>query len=52
MVAEIGEGEYLCTFCGTEEETGAHLVFGSKVSSGLQPWEWTPWEELDERRKW
>ena len=41
----------LCRLCGVEEETGTHLVFGCEESYRLRPWNWTSWEEMDDKRK-
>ena len=48
----IGSEDTLCGLCGVEEETGTHLVFGCEGSYGLRPWDWTSWEELDDKRRW
>ena len=48
----IGNEDTLCRLCGVEEETGTHLVFGCEESYGLRPWDWTSWEELDDKRRW
>ena len=48
----IGNEDTLCRLCGVEEETGTHLVFGCVESYGLRPWDWTSWEELDDKRRW
>ena len=48
----LGAGETLCRLCGVEEQTGTLLVFGCEGSYELRPWNWTSWEELDDRRKW
>ena len=48
----IGNTGTLCRLCGVEEETGTHLVFGYEGSYGLRPWDWTSWEEMDDKRKW
>ena len=48
----IGAQKTLCRLCGVEEGTGVHLVFGCEESYGLPPWNWTSWEELDDRKKW
>lgn len=48
----VREGESLCRQCRVEEETGTQLVFRCQESYGLRPWDWTLWEELDDRRKW
>ena len=45
-------GDTLCRLCGVEEETGTQLVFRCEESSRLRLWNWTPWEELDDTRKW
>ena len=42
----------LCHLCGVEEETGTHLVFGCEKSYRLRPWNWTSWEEMDDKRRW
>ena len=42
----------LCRLCGVEEETGTHLVFGCEVSYELRQWNWTSWEEMDDKRRW
>ena len=47
----IGNEDTLCLLCGVEEETGTHLVFGCEESYGLQPLDWTSWEELDDKRR-
>ena len=46
------DGGTLCRLCGVEEETGTHLVFGCEESYGLRPWNWTSWEEMDDKRRW
>ena len=33
----LGAGEHLCRLCGTELETGDHLVLRCEVSFGLRP---------------
>ena len=48
----IGNEDTLCRLCGVEEETGTHLVFGYGESYELRPWDWTSWEELDDKRRW
>ena len=48
----IGTEGTLCRLCGVEEETGTHLVFGCEESYGLRPWNWTSWEEMDDKRRW
>lgn len=48
----LGASEYLCRLCGTEEETGGHLVFRCERSSDLQPWVWVSWVQLDNKRRW
>ena len=48
----IGKEDTLCRLCGVEEETGNHLVFGCRESHGLRPWNWTSWEEFDDKRRW
>ena len=48
----IGSEDTLCRLCRVEEETGTHLVFGCEESYGLRPWDWTSWEELDDKRRW
>ena len=48
----IGTEGTLCRLCGVEKETGTHLVFGCEESYGLRPWNWTLWEEMDEKRTW
>lgn len=48
----MGAGEHLCRRCATEEETRDHLVLGCKETSGLQPWDWVSWVELDDNRRW
>ena len=48
----IGNKNTLCRLYGVEEETGTHLVFGCEESYGLRPWDWTSWEELDDKRRW
>ena len=48
----IGNEDTLCRLCGVEEETGNHLVFGCEESYGLRSWDWTSWEELDDKRRW
>ena len=48
----VGNEDSLCRLCGVEEETGTHLVFGCEVSYGLRPWDWTSWEEMDDKRRW
>ena len=48
----IGNEDTLCHLCGVEEETETHLVFGCGESYGLRPWDWTSWEELDDKRRW
>ena len=48
----IGNEDTLCRLCGVEEETGYHLVFGCEESYGLRSWDWTSWEELDDKRRW
>ena len=47
----LGRGEHLCRLCGTEEETGAHLVMACDEVSELSRWSWRSWEEMDDRRK-
>ena len=42
----------MCRLCGVEEQTGTHLVFGCEESNGLGLWDWTSWEELDDKRRW
>ena len=48
----IGNEDTLCRLCGVEEEIGTHLVFGCGESYELRPWDWTSWEELDDKRRW
>ena len=48
----IGTEGTLCLLFGIEEETETHLVFGCEGSYGLQPWNWTSWEEMDDKRRW
>ena len=48
----IGKGNSLCRLCKMEKETGTHLVFGCEESYGLRPWDWTSWEEMDDKWKW
>ena len=48
----IGREGTLCRLCGVEEETRTHLVFGCEESYGLRPWNWTSWEEMDDKRRW
>ena len=48
----IGKEDTLCRMCGVEEETGNHLVFGCRESHRLRPWNWTSWEEFDDKRRW
>ena len=48
----IGNEDTLCRLCGVGEETGTHLVFGCGESYELRPWDWTSWEELDDKRRW
>ena len=48
----IGNEDTLCRLCGVEEETGTHLVFGCSESYELRPWDWTSWEELNDKRRW
>ena len=48
----IGNENSLCRLCKMEKETGTHLVFGCEESYGLRPWDWTSWEEMDDKRKW
>ena len=47
----IGNENTMCRLCGVEEETGTHLVFGCEESYGLRPWDWTLWEEMDDKRR-
>ena len=48
----IGNEDTLCRLCGVEEQTGTHLVFWCEESYGLRLWDWTSWEELDDKRRW
>ena len=48
----IGTEGTLCRLCGGEKETGTHLVFWCEESYGLRPWNWTSWEEMDDKRRW
>ena len=48
----IGSEDTVCRLCGVEEETGTHLVFGCGESYEIRPWDWTSWEELDDKRRW
>lgn len=48
----IGAQKALSRPCRVEEETGAHLVFSCEESYRLWPWDWTLWEQLDDRKKW
>ena len=48
----IGNEGTLCRQCRVEEETGTHLVFGCEESYGLRPWDWTSWEEMDDKWRW
>ena len=48
----IGNGETLWRLCGIEEETRTQLVFGYGESYALRLWNWSSWEELDDRGKW
>ena len=48
----IGKENSLCRLCKMEKETGTHLVFGCEESYGLRPWDWTSWEEMDDKWKW
>ena len=48
----IGNENIPCYLCEEEEVTGTHLVFGCEESYGLRPWDWTSWEEMDDKRSW
>ena len=48
----IGNEGTLYRQCRVEEETGTHLVFGCEESYGLKPWDWTSWEEMDDKWRW
>ena len=48
----VGNEDTLCRQCGVEEETGNHLVFGCEESYCLRSWDWTSWDELDDKRRW
>ena len=48
----VGNEDTLCRLCGVEKETGTHLVFGCGENYGLRLWNWTTWEELDDKRRW
>ena len=48
----LGQGEHLCRLCGTEEETGDHLVLACDEVARLRKWDWVSWAELDDRYRW
>ena len=48
----IGNENTLCCLCGVEKETGTHLGFGCEESYALRLWDWTSWEEMDDKRRW
>ena len=38
--------------CGTEEETGKHLVIACDGVEGIHRWRWLSWEEIADRQWW
>ena len=48
----LGNGEHLCLLYGIKGEMGHHLVMGYGECHYLQRWEWSSWEQLDDRGRW
>ena len=48
----LGRGSGLCRLCGSELETGLHLVFDCWVCAPGRGWCWAGWGELDDKALW
>lgn len=48
----LGRGDGLCRLCGTERETGDHIVLACDGALALKGWDWHSWGEMDKKRRW
>lgn len=48
----LGRGDGLCRLCGTERETGDHIVLACGGTLALKGWDWYLCGEIDEKRRW
>ena len=48
----LGRGGDLCRLCGSEPESGPHLVFDCREGAAGRGWCWDGWGELDDKALW
>ena len=48
----LGRGGDLCYLCGSEPESGPHLMFDCQEGAAGSGWCWGGWGELDDKALW